>query len=66
MADSNNTTNWPELAAALYDKLNERNAELTYDFHDVELQVPSNSSNEASLARWKINGAVSIRAKNLG
>ncbi|ADN74254.1 conserved hypothetical protein [Ferrimonas balearica DSM 9799] len=63
MADKH-TTNWPELAAALYDKLCERNAELTYDFANVEVQVPSHSEEDAQHARWRVNGQISIRARN--
>ncbi|SHI21554.1 hypothetical protein [Ferrimonas marina] len=62
---SNPTTNWPELAAALYDKLNERNAELTYAFDNIEVMVPSDSQNSTQHAPWKVNGAISIRARNL-
>ncbi|GAA5192505.1 hypothetical protein [Ferrimonas gelatinilytica] len=62
---ANPTTNWPELAAALYDKLNERNAELTYDFDNVELLVPSDSNGDSQQAPWRVNGSISIRARNL-
>ncbi|KLV02240.1 hypothetical protein ABT56_21820 [Photobacterium aquae] len=66
MAESNNhTTNWPELAEALYDKLTERHAQLTYDFDHVEISVPSGTGDSPDHSVWKVNGSISIRAKNL-
>ncbi|PSU30945.1 hypothetical protein [Photobacterium lutimaris] len=66
MADTNdNTTNWPELAGALYDKLTERHAELTYDFDHVEISVPSGAGDKPEHSVWKVNGSISIRGRNL-
>ncbi|WP_041393872.1 hypothetical protein [Photobacterium profundum] len=66
MADANNnTTNWPELAGALYDKLTERHAELTYEFDKIEIGVPSNTGDKSDHSTWTVNGSISIRGRNL-
>ena len=54
---------WPELAVELYDKLTGKNAEITYEFHDLEVFVPAHHSEDAPLARWKVNGTVKISAR---
>jgi hypothetical protein len=59
------TTTWPELAISLYDKLTGRNAEITYEFSNLEVSVPSAASETAQHATWKLNGIVKIRAKDL-
>ena len=63
MANDNvrETNSWPELAIGLYDKLTGRGAEITYDFEDFEVQVPSGTNDDASTAKWKMNGVIRIR-----
>jgi hypothetical protein len=58
------TTTWPDLAIGLYDKLTGRNAEITYEFGNLEVSVPSSASSGATYATWKLNGIVKIRAKD--
>jgi hypothetical protein len=58
------TTTWPDLAIGLYDKLTGRNAEITYEFENLEVSVPSSVSDQAAHAKWKLNGIVKIRAKD--
>lgn len=61
------TTTWPELAIGLYDKLTGRNAEITYEFENMEVSVPSKATSNgqaASHATWKMNGIVKIRTKD--
>ena len=41
MADGEHTTNWPDLAIGLYDRLTGRNAEITYDFDNMHVKIPS-------------------------
>ena len=55
------TTTWPELGIALYDKLTGRGAEITYEFDNLDVSVPSSASPEASHAKWKLNGILKIR-----
>ena len=56
------TRTWPDLAIGLWDKLTGREAEIEYQFDDVEVLVPSSASEDAAHARWKVNGAVRIKS----
>ncbi len=58
---SERTQTWPDLAIGLYDKLTGRNAEITYEFENFEVHVPSDASAEAVHAPWKMNGTLKIR-----
>ena len=61
MADHrNDTQNWPDLAAGLYDKLTGRGAEINYRFEELEVAVPSRTGEGAEHASWKLNGAIRI------
>ena len=55
---------WSELAMSLYDKLTGRNAEITYEAEDMEVWVPSGVGEDATHARWKVNGSLKIRARD--
>lgn len=57
---------WPELAEELYDKLTGRGSEITYEFHNLEVFVPAHHSEDAPLARWKLNGILKIRTRDIG
>jgi len=59
------TTTWPELAIGLYDKLTGRNAEITYEFENLEVHVPSSATVQASHAIWRLNGIVKIRTRDV-
>ncbi len=61
---SQQTTDWSELAISLYDKLTGRNAEISYEADDMEVWVPSGVGEQASHAKWKINGTLKIRARD--
>lgn len=61
---SHQTRDWSELAASLYDKLTTRNAEITYEADDMEIWVPSGVGDDASHAKWKVNGSLKIRARD--
>jgi hypothetical protein len=66
MADTEKgITTWPELAVGLYDKLTGRNAEITYEFENLEVHVPSSATDQASHAVWRLNGIVKIRARDI-
>jgi hypothetical protein len=62
---ANDVLTWPELAVALYDKLTGRGAEITYEFKDLEIYVPAHHAVDAPLARWKLNGTMKIRARDV-
>lgn len=57
-------TTWSDLAISLYDKLTGRQAEIIYEFNDLEIYVPVNASEDAVHARWKLNGTVKIRTRD--
>lgn len=61
---SHQTRDWSELAASLYDQLTNRNAEITYEADDMEIWVPSGVGDDASHAKWKVNGSLKIRARD--
>jgi hypothetical protein len=64
MSNEKHTT-WPELAIDLYDKLTGRGAEITYEFENMEIHVPSGATPDATQARWKLNGILKIRTRDL-
>lgn len=54
------TKNWPDLAIGLYDRLTGSNAEISYEFEDMVIQVPSGTGPEAEHAKWELNGKIKI------
>lgn len=62
MADTNS---WPDLAISLYDKLTGRNAEITYELDDLEVEVPSKVGADAEHTPWRLNGTVRIRTRDV-
>ena len=48
MSDGEHTTNWPDLAIGLYDRLTGRNAEITYEFQDMHVKIPSGTAPRAA------------------
>ncbi len=56
---------WPDLAIGLYDKLTGRNAEITYEFDNFKLMIPSGTGNNASHATWEMSGVLKIRTRDL-
>lgn len=60
MESNTNTKNWPDLALGLYDRLTERNSEITYKLSNMEVFVPSVVGEDAEHAHWKVNGAITI------
>jgi hypothetical protein len=65
MADNTHTKNWPDLAIGLYDKLTGRNAEISYEFTDLKISVPSGTGSNAEHAEWRVSGQVKIRTKDV-
>ncbi len=63
MAEVDETTTWPELAIGLYDKLTGRGAEITYEFEDFQLAVPSKAGDDPEYAHWRMDGVLKIRTK---
>lgn len=61
--DRQETTTWPELAIGLYDKLTGRGAEITYQFENMEVWVPSATDSDRH-AHWKLHGTLRIRTRD--
>ncbi len=60
------TTNWADLAIGLYDRLTGRNAEITYEFADMHVKVPSGTGPQAEHAEWVVSGTMKIRTEDKG
>lgn len=63
MSNMNETQTWPDLAIGLYDRLTGRGAEITYEFENMNVQVPSAVGSDAS-AKWTVDGTVRIRTQD--
>ncbi len=61
---SEHTTNWPELAIGLYERLTGKNAEITYEFVNMNVKVPSGTGDNAEHAQWGFDGVIKIRTSN--
>jgi hypothetical protein len=61
---SEHTKNWPDLAIGLYDRLTGNNAEITYDFENMHVQIPSGTGAEAEHAEWVFNGKIRISTQD--
>ena len=64
MNEGEHTTNWPDLAIGLYDRLTGRNAEIAYELNDMHVKIPSGTGSDAQHAEWVFSGALSIRTRN--
>lgn len=58
------TKTWPDLAIGLYDRLTGRNAEITYEFQNMQVKVPSGTGSNAEHAEWHLNGVIKIRTRD--
>lgn len=58
------TLTWPELAIGLYDRLTGRGAEVTYEFEDLEVDVPSRAGEDAAHAHWQLNGTLRVKTRD--
>lgn len=57
------TTTWPELAISLYDRLTGRGAEISYEFEDMEIEVPSKAGENPEHAHWRVDGTLRITTR---
>ena len=57
------TMTWPELAIDLYDRLTGRGAEITYEFEDMDVAVPSRTGEDAEHAHWQVDGTIRITTR---
>ncbi|WP_224269352.1 hypothetical protein [Haloprofundus salinisoli] len=63
MAEIDETRTWPELALGLYERLTGRGAEITYEFEDMEVDVPSKTGEDADHAHWRLDGTLRISTR---
>lgn len=54
------TKNWPDLAIGLFERLTGKNAEISYEFEEMQVQVPSGTGPEAEHAQWLLNGKIKV------
>ncbi|MBY0404232.1 MAG: hypothetical protein K2X66_10055 [Cyanobacteria bacterium] len=59
------THTWPELAIGLFEKLTARNAEISYEFENFDILVPSKVGEDSQHAKWKVNGTLRIKTKEV-
>jgi len=57
------TTTWPDLGIALYERLTGRNAVIEYDFDDMNVYVPSRAGEDADHAHWRVDGTMTISTR---
>jgi hypothetical protein len=57
------STTWPELAIGVYDRLTGRGAEITYEFEDMDVAVPSKTGEDADHAHWRIDGTIHVTTR---
>lgn len=66
MSNEQHTKTWPDLAIGLYDRLTGRNAEISYQFDDMSVDVPSGTGSNADHAKWVLNGTMKITTSENG
>ena len=64
MSEIAHTKSWPDLAAGLYDHLTGRGAEISYEFKDMSVKIPSGTGDKAEHAEWVVSGTMTIRTKD--
>jgi hypothetical protein len=60
------TRTWPELAESLYERLTGRGAEISYEFENMSVDVPSHAGEDAAHANWRLDGTLRIRTRDHG
>ncbi len=63
---ADHTTNWPDLALGLYERLTGKNAEISYEFVDMYIKIPSGTGPQAEHAEWVLSGTMKIRTSDQG
>jgi hypothetical protein len=64
MPETTHTHSWPELAIGLFEHLTGRGAEISYEFEDMKIKVPSGTGAKAEHAEWVLSGGMKIRTKD--
>lgn len=63
---TDHTTNWPDLAIAMYERLTGKHAQISYEFEDMHIKVPSRTGAKAEHAEWILSGTMKIRTSDQG
>ena len=58
--DNQNVTSWVDLGESMWSYLTGKEAAINYEFIDMEIGVPRDTSNSAPAASWKLNGTLRI------
>ena len=64
--DTEHTTNWPDLAIALYERLTGKHAQTAYEFENMHIKVPSGTGAKSEHAEWVLSGTMKIRTSDQG
>ncbi|HEX5978296.1 MAG TPA: hypothetical protein VFY68_13520, partial [Nitrososphaeraceae archaeon] len=59
-------TQWAELMAQLFDKLTGKEAEVSYGFRNLEIDIPKAAGPQGQTlgsAKWVVNGEIVIKAQ---
>ncbi|PSP84756.1 hypothetical protein BRC83_04765 [Halobacteriales archaeon QS_1_68_17] len=59
-AETEETETWPELAISLYERLTGRGATISYEFEDMEIEVPNRVGEDADHAHWRVDGTLRV------
>jgi hypothetical protein len=62
----NHPSNWPDLLIGLYDNLTGRRAEISYEFDNMHIKIPSGTGSSAEHAEWVLHGTLKIRTRDTG
>lgn len=57
------TRTWPDLVINLYDSLTGRGAEITYEFDELEVDVPSTTGEDPDHAHWRVDGTLKVSTR---
>jgi hypothetical protein len=61
--DGKDISNWSDIVKDIVDKLTGKDMEVTYDFEDLQIDMPKATGpegKELGSAKWKINGKFTI------
>ena len=64
MAEAKGTQDWPELFVGLYDRLTGSNAEISYSFDGLEIEIPSSTGPNSPRATWRFTGTMRISTRD--
>jgi hypothetical protein len=62
---NDNQLDWSDLAIGLYDRLTGRKAEISYEFDNMHVKIPSGTGPSATYAEWILHGTMKIRTRDL-